>query len=153
MSHENSNAIVTSFRVLRTHFHWKRLFIEELGISGPCSKFKDPNNLWIEVVLNALRILFILFAAPLYLLIRPVAYAAGNWVSAAWLITVANTPEAVLFNASDVGNGSKYEIAFLLPEWAIQLTIRNGTYSVFQVPWTPTLGGYMALSYSMESAR
>ena len=152
MSHENSNAIVTSFRVLRTHFHWKRLFIEEPGISGPCSKFKDPNNPWIEVVLNALRILFTLFAAPLYLLIRPVAHAAGNWVSAAWLITVANTPEAVLFNASDVGN-DKYEIASLLPKWAIQLTIRNGTYFVIQIPWTGTLGGYTALSYSMESAR
>ena len=149
---ENENAIETSFRVLRTRFQWKRLFIEEPGIENPCSKFKDPDNPWIEVVLNALRILLTLFVAPLYLLIRPAAHAAGNWISAAWLITAADTPEAVLFNAPGVGD-DRYDIASLLPKWAIKLTIRNGTYAVVQIPWTGDVGEYTALSYSMESAR
>ncbi|KIM71515.1 hypothetical protein PILCRDRAFT_82703, partial [Piloderma croceum F 1598] len=45
-----------------------------------------------------------------------------------------------------------YEIASLLPKWAIRLTIRNGRSSVAQIPWTGAVGEYTALSYSMESA-
>jgi hypothetical protein len=145
------DTIATSCHIFRTEFLWQRLFVESPGVKGPCSGFKDPDNPEAEVAANVIRILFTLFVAPAYLICRPLALAVVDFISVAWLITIASTPHAVLFSAFGT---EKYEVAHLMPKWVLQVIIKNGMYQgpPKQILWTENVTEFTALSYAMNSA-
>ena len=147
-----TNSLTRSWRELREHFIFERLYREDEDVEG-CGWSQWRNDDFHELR-NCLRILFIFIFAPFYVLFpRKTFNFVTNFFSASWNVEFASTPSALLASAPG-GGSAQYKVSPSRPRWMLEIKIENGVGTYDPVEWNENMWNqpYIALSYPFKDA-